>query len=109
RSATGQPLFGRNLDYPTLGFLHEYTLVTVYRPTGKHAFVSIGFPGFIGCLSGMNDAGLTIAILEVYQTRDESPAFDAQGTPFALCFRRVLEECSTAAEAEALLRSMKRT
>src|SRR6266481_4058504 len=44
RSATKGPLFGRNLDYPTLGFLHEYSLVTVCRPEGKHAFVSIGFP-----------------------------------------------------------------
>lgn len=109
RSTTGQPLFGRNLDYPTLGFLHEYTLVTVYRPTGKHAFASIGFPGFVGCLSGINDAGLAIAILEVYQAKDGSTPFDPQGTPFAMCFRRVLEECSTVAEAEKLLRSMKRT
>src|SRR5262245_19757382 len=29
RSATGGPLFGLNLDFPTLGYLHEYSLVTV--------------------------------------------------------------------------------
>src|SRR5262249_7170629 len=92
KSATGGPLFGRNLDYPTLGFLHEYSLVTVFRPTGKHAFASIGFPGLIGCLSGMNDAGLALAVLEVYKSNDDSPAFDPQGTPYAMCFRRILEE-----------------
>ena len=58
RSATGGVLFGRNLDYPSMGYIHEHTLVTVYRPTGKHAFVSVGFPGLVGVLSGMNDAGL---------------------------------------------------
>lgn len=109
RSATRGPLFGRNLDYPTLGFLHEYSLVTVYRPRGKHAFASIGFPGFVGCLSGINDAGLALAVLEVYSSNDDSPAFDPQGTPYALCYRRVLEECTTVAEAEKLLRTMKRT
>jgi isopenicillin-N N-acyltransferase like protein len=109
RSATGGPLFGRNLDYPTLGFLHHYSLVTVYRPESKHAFVSVGFPGMIGCISGMNDAGLAVATLEVYSARDGSPRFDAKGMPYALCYRRLLEECTTVAEAERLLRSMKRT
>lgn len=109
RSATGAPLFGRNLDYPTLGFLQRYTLVTVYRPVGKHAFVSVGFPGMVGCISGMNDAGLALAVLEVYKSRDGSPRLDPQGTVSSLCYRRVLEECTTVAEAERLLRSMHRT
>jgi hypothetical protein len=109
RSATRGPLFGRNLDYPTLGYLQEYTLVTVYRPKGKHAFASIGFPGFLGCLSGINDAGLALATLEVYTSNDDSLRFDPQGTPYALGYRRILEECSTVAEAENLLRSLRRT
>lgn len=108
-SATRGPLMGRNLDYPTLGFLHEHTLVTVYKPNGKHAFASIGFPGFVGCLSGMNDAGLCVAVLEIYSANDGSKSFDPEGTPYAMCYRRVLEECATVAEAEKLLRSMKRT
>jgi predicted choloylglycine hydrolase len=108
-SANKKPLFGRNLDYPTLGFLHEYSLLTIYRPRGKHAFASIGFPGFIGCLSGMNDAGLALAVLEVEATKDGSLGFDPKGVPYALSYRRVLEECATLGEAEKLLRSLKRT
>ncbi len=109
RSDTGGPLFGRNLDYATLGTLQEYSLVTVYRPKGKHAFVSIGFPGMIGCLSGMNDAGLALAVHEVNRTKDDSPKLDVSGIPYTLAFRRLLEECTTVAEAEKLLRDMKRT
>jgi predicted choloylglycine hydrolase len=109
RSETGQPLFGRNLDFPTSGYLQEYSLVTVYQPTGKHAFVAVTFPGLVGCLSGMNDAGLALAILEVHVARDGSTRFDKSGTPYALCYRRLLEECSTVEEAEKLLRTMKRT
>jgi isopenicillin-N N-acyltransferase like protein len=37
RSSTGGPLFGRNLDFYTLGILDKYGLVTVHRPKGKHA------------------------------------------------------------------------
>jgi isopenicillin-N N-acyltransferase like protein len=109
RSATHEILFGRILDIPSLGVLNEFSLVVVYRPTGKYAFVSIGFPGMLGCISGMNDAGLTLATLEVLSTKDGSPSFNPQGTPYALCFRRLLEECTTVEEAAKLLRSMNRT
>jgi hypothetical protein len=109
RSITHEILFGRVLDIPSLGVLHEFSLVVIYRPTGKHTFVSIGFPGMLGCISGMNDAGLTLATLEVLSTKDGSPSFNPQGTPYALCFRRLLEECTTVDEAAKLLRSMNRT
>ena len=36
-SATRGPLFGRNLDYPTLGYLAEYSLV-VYAAQGQARF-----------------------------------------------------------------------
>ncbi len=111
RSATGEPLLGRNLDYPTLGYLQHYSLVTIRRPREKekHAFASIGFPGMIGVLSGINDAGLSLCVHEVRKTGDGSPGLDPHGIPYTLAFRRLLEECSTVAEAEKLLRAMKRT
>jgi hypothetical protein len=110
RSATGGTLLGRNLDYPSLGYAHEYSLVTVYRAKeAKHAVACVGFPGVIGCLSGMNDAGLSLAVLEVFQVRMGEKGFDASGVPYALCYRRLLEECSTITEALAMLSKMKRT
>jgi isopenicillin-N N-acyltransferase-like protein len=109
RSAAGGPLFGRNFDFPPMGFLDKYSLVSIYRPKGKHAFVSVGFPGLIGVVSGMNDAGLALATLDVYATADGSVMFDPGGTPLMFCYRRVLEECQTVDEAEKLLRSIKPT
>jgi hypothetical protein len=110
RSATGGPLLGRNLDYPALHRAHEYSLVTVCKARGaRHAFASVGFPGLVGCLSGINDAGLSLAVLEVFQVRIGKKWFDASGTPYALCYRRILEQCSTIAEARALLEKMNRT
>jgi hypothetical protein len=108
-SATGGPLFGRNLDFYTLDMLGNYSLVTVHRPKGKHAFVSIGFPGMFGCLSGMNDAGLALAVHEVFASRDGGSMFNPKGEPYTFCFRRILEDCTTVAEAEKLLRAAPHT
>jgi predicted choloylglycine hydrolase len=110
RSLTGKPIFGRNMDHFSLGYLHEYTLVTVYRQKGKHTFASVGYPGMVGCISGMNDAGLALAVLETTGAPEtEGPVFNEEGVPYALCYRRLLEDCTTIQEAEMALQKMKRT
>ena len=40
KSRTGGMLFGRNLDFYSLGVLDRYGLITVHRPTGKRAFAT---------------------------------------------------------------------
>ncbi len=109
RSATGGPLFGRNLDFYTLGLLDKYSLVTIHRPKGKHAFAAVGFPGLFGCLSGMNDAGLALAVHEVILSHDSAPMFNPKGMPYTFCFRQMLEQCATIEQAEQLLRTTPRT
>lgn len=110
RSATGQPVFGRNFDWiPTKG-IPEHTLAVVFKPTGKHAFATVTITPITGCISGMNDAGLCCTINEIRlkQSKDKA-AFDWSGVPMLLALRRVLEECGTVGEAEKLLRGMRRT
>jgi hypothetical protein len=109
RSATASPIFGRNLDIFSLGVLQHYSLVVVYRPEGKHAFVSVGFPGVFGAFSGMNERGLALALHGVFWTGDGSPNSDPHGIPCTMLLRRVLEECATVEEAEALLRKSRHT
>ena len=109
RSAEDGPLFGRNFDFPALGVLDQYSVVLIVRPNNRRAFASVTFPGAIGVFSGMNDAGLAVATLDVYRSADGSLKFDAAGVPLAMVFRRILEECATVAEAEALLQSVKAT
>ncbi|HJZ54705.1 MAG TPA: C45 family peptidase [Gemmataceae bacterium] len=110
RSTTGGPLFGRNFDWlPTRG-IAEHTLIIVYKGEGKQAFAAVTVAPIAGVISGMNDAGLSVTINEIIlrQSKDHAP-FNWKGVPLLLAFRRVLEECSTVAEAEKLLRSMERT
>lgn len=110
RSKTGAPVFGRNFDWtPTRG-ITEHTLVAVYRGTGKRAFAAVTVSPISGVVSGMNDAGLCLTVNEIHLRRSkDQAAFNWKGTPMVLAFRRVLEECKTVAEAEALLRGMERT
>ncbi len=109
RSALSAPLLGRNLDYPSRGYAQEFTLVTVYRPQNKRAFVSVGFPGLLGCLSGMNESGLSLAVLEVFQSGLFTRRLDLGGTPYAICIRKILEDCDTVDEARRRLEKLRRT
>jgi isopenicillin-N N-acyltransferase like protein len=108
-SKTGAPIFGRNFDFPSLGTLHQFSMVVVCRPKGKQAFASITFPGMVGVFSGMNEKGLAVAVLDIPETADGSPRINPTAVPMILSFRRILEECSTVEEAEVILRGTPRT
>jgi hypothetical protein len=106
RSATGQMLFGRELHTITYGCLDRLSLVTVRRPAGRHAFASVGFAGALSVMAGMNDAGLALATLDSGPAKDGSMRVNPSGAPLHLVTYRILEECSTVEEAEALLTSV---
>ncbi len=86
--------FGRNLDFPSLNVADKYSTVFIYRPQGRYAFASIGWPGSIGVLSGMNEYGLAIANMEVSRAARLPTAM-----PYTLLYRTILEECRTVDEA----------
>ncbi|MFO0852561.1 MAG: C45 family peptidase [Gemmataceae bacterium] len=109
RSETGQPIFGRNFDwFPARGII-DHTMIAVYHPTGKRSFATITTTPVTGCISGMNDAGLSVTLNQINLNEVKTkPKLNWEGTPTMLAYRRVLEECGTVAEAEKLLRGMKR-
>lgn len=106
RSGTGGPLLARNLDFFSLGYLHEYSLLTVYAHEHGRPFAAVGFPGAVGVFSGMNDAGLAAVTHEVFGAPGRG--FNPRGVPFAVAVRRVLETCETVDEAEAAFRAVPR-
>jgi len=57
----GNLVFARNLDFGSPGdILEKNALIIAYRPSlfFKYDWVSIAWPGYIGCLSGMNQRGI---------------------------------------------------
>jgi predicted choloylglycine hydrolase len=102
-SPDGVARFGRNLDFPSYGVADSRSVVLVFHPAGRYAFVSIAWPGMIGVLSGMNEHGLTLANMEVYRGRRLPMAM-----PYVLLYRTVLEQCRTVDEAIELLKNTPR-
>ncbi len=97
------PRMGRNLDFPSFNIADKTSIILVYHPTGKFAFISIGWPGMIGVLSGMNERGLCLANMEVRR----NPRWPS-ALPYTLLYRSVLEQCGTVDQAIALLQKTPR-
>ncbi|MBI3096802.1 MAG: hypothetical protein HYY93_00935 [Planctomycetes bacterium] len=104
RSADGEALFGRNLDFADRDCAHRFSRVVVYHPAAGRPFLAVTWPGMIGVLSGMNEDGLACAVMNVYGYGDS-----ADGMPYTLQFRRILEEAGTTAEAIRIGQSTPRT
>lgn len=75
----GDPAISRNLDYyiDTQEIILDQHLLVVHDPEVGQDWVSVTFPGFMGCLSGMNETGLNATLnMGNYQgTSQTSPEF----------------------------------
>jgi Acyl-coenzyme A:6-aminopenicillanic acid acyl-transferase len=62
--AKNQPLLvARNMDFAPAQLFGAKTVLITRRPTAHHASLSIGWPGYAGVVSGLNDAGVTAFLL----------------------------------------------
>ena len=71
----GNLVFARNLDFGKLGDLLERNpLIIAFQPCGcfKKDWISIAWPGYISCLTGMNEEGVGAAL----NLGNEQPALD---------------------------------
>jgi hypothetical protein len=102
-----ETVVGRNLDWQDIGKLHERGLIVVRHPDQGHTFISCGFPGLPGVLTGMNDAGLFMGDLVLFAKGAPAPA-DA-GIPVMSLQRLALETCANAKEAVARVEAGPRT
>ena len=56
----GRLIHTRNLDWNIDVGIQQYAAVFVVRPAGRRAFINFGWAGFIGVLSGVNEAQISI-------------------------------------------------
>ncbi len=77
-------------------------IVAIYRPDGRYPFVSIGWAGMVGVVTGVNARGIFVA-LDAARTDDPLE----EGAPLPLVLRRVLEEADTLERAVEILREAK--
>lgn len=107
RSTTGGPLMGRNWDFRPIEGMDQYNAIVIRRPEGKLPYATITYPGAVAsdCTqSAINGAGLAIGGNFIGDSADESPQVDWDKIPPGVVGRRIMEECRSIDETEALIR-----
>lgn len=95
------PMHGRNLDWWSPGTaLSSQTSVCHFVHGEEPRFQTIGWPGFIDCLSGIAPGRFSVTLNAVLSDEPSQLA-----VPITLLLRRVLEEAATYGEAVNILRS----
>jgi isopenicillin-N N-acyltransferase-like protein len=72
-SAQDQVLHGYNLEATWPGLLSDQLTVIVYKPHDGQGFVSIGWPGLVGVVQGMNQSGLSLSYSAMITSEDPMP------------------------------------
>ena len=103
-TSDGRLIHMRNLDWAIQSNVQRYAAIVVQHPEGKHSFVSIGWLGFIGVVSGINDQGISVAEIGA-KTTDVV----LEGIPMPFLLRRVLEESDDLEKAVGIVRTVPRT
>ncbi|MCM8759450.1 MAG: C45 family autoproteolytic acyltransferase/hydrolase [Candidatus Omnitrophica bacterium] len=93
----------RILDYITEGCLQDFAVVMIIRPDKYNAFITAGFAGFVGSVTGMNDKKISVGEMGGggYGSWD--------GMPMTFLLRKVLEESNTLSEAVRIFQNTPRT
>jgi len=94
---------GRVLDYMTMIGLQDSATTFIIAPSSKHAFANVGYGGFVGSVSGMNNQGISLGEMG---GRGEGKW---DGVPMATLMRRALEECQTLDDVVDLWKRSPRT
>lgn len=104
RATEGGRLYhGRILDYLRGVGLEQNAVVMVFQPDQGHAWVNVGYAGFIGTVTAMNAQHIAIGEMG---GRGEG---DWDGKPMAQLLREVMERASSLEQALSILRQGPRT
>lgn len=94
---------GRILDYLNKVGLQDVALVDANTPAHGYRWVNVGFAGFLGGVTAMNEKKLAIGEL------GGEGAGHWKGEPMSYLVRDIMENCASVEEAVALLKRTPRT
>jgi len=97
----GQPgnlIIGRSLSVDLYPTFEPDRIVAFHYPDGKYPFVSVGWAGMMGVVTGINARGVFVGL---NAARTQDPV--AEGPPLPLLLRQILEDADTMDAAVELL------
>jgi len=102
-TADGSVVHARVLDYMRDIHIQDCAAVVVFMPEGRNTWMTLGYAGFIGTVTAMNEKGLAIGEM------GGGGVGDWDGVPMTYLLRDVMERASTVDEALDILRNSPRT
>ncbi len=100
-SASGDVLIGRNLDYSSSPLMEGLSMIEVHAPMpstddspARAGWVGVSWPGTFGCLTGLSEHGVFVAIHDVYSS---APLMGAKCTPRMLALSEIVEQARPSA------------
>jgi hypothetical protein len=94
----------RNLDWVREMGVHRLAALMVHEPDEGLPYINIGYTGFIGALTGVNDRGISVG-----QIGADSVDETLHGTPMPFLLRRVLLRAQNLEEAARIITQVPRT
>ena len=104
-TAGGELLHGRVLDFKRMELLglYEHSVVFICLPEGKRPFVSIGYTGFTGVVTGMNASAISVGAM------GGGHRGDWDGMPMSFLVRHILEEADSLPDVVRMVEESPRT
>jgi hypothetical protein len=102
-TSDGQVLHVRVLDYMADINLQKYTAVQIFLPEGHNAWMSLGYAGFLGTVTAMNEHGLAMGEI------GGGGEGNWDGMPMTFLMRDIMERAKTVREALAILEKTPRS
>lgn len=102
RTTDSGMLIGRNCDFYLGEKFSENKIIYFCNPKQGHKFAMVTWAGMVGCLSGMNDRGLTVTL---NAAKSDFPTGSAM--PISILAREILQYAGNIQEAYAIAKKSK--
>ena len=100
----GKLIHIRNLDWIREMGVHRFAAIILYEPQWGARYANLGYYGFIGSLTGVNENGISVG-----QVGADSIDESLHGTPMPFLLKRILMRSDSLEDAIAIITKSKRT